>query len=146
MLRALAPGDENELWRIHSTPQVARWWDSPPPDFPWDEPESTRLTIEVAGAIGGLIQFWEESEPKYRHGALDIFLDPALHGRGLGSAALRTLARSLIEERGHHRMTVDPAAANVTAIRAMRRSASCPSESCAHMSATATGPAGTTPC
>lgn len=117
ILRPLAEGDEAELRRIHATPEVVRWWDVPEEDFPWDEPESTRLTIEVDGAVAGLIQFSEELEPKYRHAAIDIFLDPALHGRGLGTEALRRVVRHLIDDRGHHRITIDPAAANVAAIR-----------------------------
>jgi aminoglycoside 6'-N-acetyltransferase len=84
ILRPLAEGDEVELRRIHETPEVARWWDEPADGFPWtDDPEATRLTIEVDGAVAGMIQFSEELEPKYRHAAIDLFLDPALHGRGL---------------------------------------------------------------
>ena len=48
--------------------------------------------------------------------SLDIFLAPAHHGAGLGPEALRLAARWLIEERGHHRLTIDPAAANERAI------------------------------
>jgi aminoglycoside 6'-N-acetyltransferase len=118
ILRPLAAGDEAELRRIHATPEVACWWDEPDDTFPWDEPESTRLTIVVDGAIAGLIQFWEEPEPKYRHAGIDMFLDPALHGRGLGTEAVRRVVRQLIDERGHHRITIDPAAENVAAIRA----------------------------
>ncbi len=120
-LRPLAPGDEEELLRIHRTPEVARWWDVPADGFPWDEPEATRLTIELDGAIVGLIQFWEEPEPRYRHATIDLFVDPALHGRGIGSAALRRVVRQLIEERGHHRVTIDPAVANAAAIRAYEK-------------------------
>jgi RimJ/RimL family protein N-acetyltransferase len=116
-LRPLAPGDEAELRRIHGTPEVMRWWDVPDERFPWDEPESTRLTIEVDGAIAGLIQFHEELEPKYRHAAIDLFLDPALHGQGLGTQAVSRVVRHLIDDRGHHRLTIDPAAANAAAIR-----------------------------
>jgi aminoglycoside 6'-N-acetyltransferase len=121
VLRPLAEGDEDELRRIHATPEVARWWDLPDADFPWDEPESTRLTIEVDGAIAGLIQFSEELEPKYRHAGIDLFLDPALHGRGLGTEAVRRVVRHLIDDRGHHRITIDPAAANTAAIRAYEK-------------------------
>jgi aminoglycoside 6'-N-acetyltransferase len=117
-LRPLAREDEAELIRIHSTPEVARWWDVPADGFPWsDEPEATRLTIEVDGAAAGLIQFFEELEPRYRHAAIDVFVDPALHGRGVGTQALRLLVRQLIDERGHHRITIDPAADNAAAIR-----------------------------
>jgi RimJ/RimL family protein N-acetyltransferase len=120
-LRPVAEGDAAELRRIHATPEVVRWWDVPAEDFPWDEPESTRLTIEVDGAVAGLVQFYEEPDPKYRHAAVDLFLDPALHGRGLGTEALRRLVRHLIGERGHHRITVDPAAANAAAIRSYEK-------------------------
>lgn len=118
ILRPLAEGDEAELLRIHQTPEVMRWWDVPDKGFPWtDETDTTRLTIEVDGAVAGLIQFWEELDPKYRHAGIDVFLDPALHGRGLGTEAVGRVVRHLIDERGHHRITIDPAAANAAAIR-----------------------------
>ena len=121
-LRPLAAGDEAELLRIHRTPEVARWWGAPDVGFPWtDEPGSTRLTIEVDGAVAGLIQFSEELEPRYRHAAIDLFLDPALHRRGLGTEAVRRVVRHLIDDRGHHRITIDPAAANAAAIRAYEK-------------------------
>jgi aminoglycoside 6'-N-acetyltransferase len=121
ILRPLAKGDEAELLRIHATLEVTRWWDVPEPHFPWDEPESTRMTIEVDGVIAGLIQYTEVNEPKYRHAGIDLFLDPALHGRGYGSEAVRRVVRLLTGERGHHRITIDPAAANVAAIRAYEK-------------------------
>jgi aminoglycoside 6'-N-acetyltransferase len=122
ILRPLTEGDAAELRRIHATPAVARWWDLPDPDFPLaDEPEATRLTIEVDGAIAGMIQYWEEREPRYRHAGIDLFLDPAFHGRGLGTEAVRRVVRHLIEERGHHRITIDPATANAAAIRSYEK-------------------------
>ena len=120
-LRPLAKGDEAELRRIHATPEVVRWWDLPAEGFPWDEPESTRMTIEVDGAVAGLIQYFEELEPKYRHAGIDLFLDPALHGRGLGTEAVRRVVRHLIDDRGHHRITIDPATENAAAIRAYEK-------------------------
>lgn len=120
-LRPLTEGDEEELLRIHRTPEVARWWGLPEDGFPWDEPESTRFVIEVDGAVAGIIQYWEEPESKYRHAGVDLFLDPALHGQGLGSEAVHRVVRQLIEERGHHRVTIDPAAGNLAAIRAYEK-------------------------
>lgn len=120
-MRPLAKGDEAELLRIHSTPEVMRWWDVPDEAFPWDEPQSTRLTIVVDGAVAGLIQYWEELEPKYRHAGIDLFLDPAVHGRGYGTEAVRRVVRLLIDERGHHRVTIDPATENAAAIRAYEK-------------------------
>jgi RimJ/RimL family protein N-acetyltransferase len=121
VLRPLAESDQAELLRIHRTPEVLRWWDVPAEGFPWDEPGSTRWTIEVDGKVAGLIQLSEELEPKYRHASIDLFLDPALHGRGLGTEAVRRVVRHLIHDRGHHRVTIDPAAANTAAIRAYEK-------------------------
>jgi aminoglycoside 6'-N-acetyltransferase len=118
-LRPLAPADAPELLRIVQTPGVARWWGAPDPGFPLsDDPESVRLTIVVEGHVAGLIQYWEEPEPMYRHAAVDVFLDSPLCGRGLGTEAVRRVVALLIGERGHHRITIDPAAANARAIRA----------------------------
>jgi aminoglycoside 6'-N-acetyltransferase len=71
----------------------------------------------VDGQVAGMIQYWEETEPKYRHAGIDLFLDPALHGHGLGSEAVARVVRMLIDERGHHRITIDPATDNAAAIR-----------------------------
>ncbi len=117
-LRALVPDDADELLRIHQAPEVVAWWGEPEEAFPWEEPDSTRLTIEVDGAIAGLIQYQEETEPRYRHASIDLFLDPSFHGRGIGTEVVRRVAEHLIEERGHHRLTIDPATANLAAIRA----------------------------
>jgi aminoglycoside 6'-N-acetyltransferase len=121
ILRRLKASDEPELLRIHRTPEVMRWWGPPDDMFPWDDLEATRLTIVVDGAIAGLIQYSEETEPKYRHASIDLFLDPAYHGRGIGTEAVSRVARMLVEEHGHHRVTIDPAAANEPAIRAYEK-------------------------
>jgi aminoglycoside 6'-N-acetyltransferase len=70
--------------------------------------------------VAGSIQAAEESDPDYRHAAIDLFLGPAFQGIGLGQQAIRVLARWLFEERGHHRLTIDPSAANDRAIRTYR--------------------------
>lgn len=100
---------------------MARWWRAPSEAFPWDEPELRRLTVEVDGRVAGLVQYYEAPDPQYRHAAIDVFLDPALHGRGLGTEAIERAVRHLVEERGHHRVTTDPAAANAAAIRAYEK-------------------------
>ena len=55
--------------------------------------------------------------PDYRHAGIDLFLGPGHQGHGLGRDAIRTVTRWLFEERGHHRLTIDPSAANARAIR-----------------------------
>jgi aminoglycoside 6'-N-acetyltransferase len=120
-LRPLEAGDLPELRRIHATEEVARWW-GPPDDFaPLDDPELECMTVEVDGAVAGMLQISEETDPMYRHAGIDLFLDPAVHGRGAGTEAVRQAVRLLIDERGHHRITIDPAASNAAAIRAYEK-------------------------
>jgi aminoglycoside 6'-N-acetyltransferase len=122
VLRPLAPEHAAELRRIHAAPGVARAWGLPEDDFPLaDEPDVTRFTIVVDGAVAGMIQYGEELEPRYRHASIDLFLDPALQGHGLGTEAVRRVVRHLIDERGHHRITIDPATSNTAAIRAYEK-------------------------
>lgn len=75
------------------------------------------LTILAGDRVVGAIQWSEEEDPDYRHAGIDIYLDPAVHGRGLGPDAVRTLARHLIDAAGHHRLVIDPGADNQAAIR-----------------------------
>lgn len=109
--------DAPALRAIHSSPAVAEWWELPEPGFPMhDEPESTRFTIWHGDQIAGLIQYSEETEPKYRHASIDIFVAGTLHRRGIGSEALALVLAHLIDDRGHHRVTIDPAAHNEAAV------------------------------
>jgi RimJ/RimL family protein N-acetyltransferase len=107
------------LLRIRDTPEVrTRWGETPEaPDWPFDEPEITPFTVVLDAAIVGFIQYGEEETPSYRHASIDIFLDPAVHGRGVGRDAIWTLANHLIHERGHHRIVIDPAVDNTAAVR-----------------------------
>ncbi len=125
-LRPVAATDAFRLTEILTNPDVAVWWGS------WDLDRVQRevidatdgtvsYAIEVDGQVIGLIQYAEENDPDYRHASIDIFVDPAWHGHGLGSDAVRTLARYLFAERGHHRITIDPAAHNERAIRSYQR-------------------------
>ncbi len=122
-LRSTTPEDAPALAAILAEPEVARWWgdfdlervlddliDSEPTDLPF--------VIEHDGRIVGYIQAVEELEADFRHAGIDLFLRTDAQGRGLGPDAIRTLAIELIDGRGHHRLTIDPAADNVHAIAA----------------------------
>jgi RimJ/RimL family protein N-acetyltransferase len=108
-----------ELRRILGTPEVRRRWgdEAASPQWPFDDPTETRFAIVLGGAVCGMVQYGEENEPMYRHASIDIFLDPAVHGRHIGRDAVRTVARHLIDAREHHRVVIDPAVENVAAIR-----------------------------
>ena len=73
------------------------------------------------GELAGLLLLGEESYWMYRHASLDIAIATEHQGKGLGPEALRLAIRHLIEERGHHRFTIDPAAANERAIKTYSR-------------------------
>jgi aminoglycoside 6'-N-acetyltransferase len=112
-LRPLAEDDVEELNAILAQPGVREWWGTDP-----TVDDQDAFTVEVDGELAGWLGWYEENDPDYRHGGLDIFVAPAFHGRGLGREALRLGAAWLFEERGHHRIIIDPAAANARAIAA----------------------------
>jgi aminoglycoside 6'-N-acetyltransferase len=53
-----------------------------------------------------------EDEPDYRYTTMDIYLDPTLDDHGVGKDAIQTLPRHRINDHGHHRLEMDPAADN----------------------------------
>ena len=119
-LRSTVPGDGPALIAIRKTDEVRLHWRGE--DFEaefaddFNDNETFRLTIETAGRIIGLVQFAEESDADYRHASVDIYIDPAVHRRGYATEAISTLVDYLFDERGHHRLTIDPAADNTPAI------------------------------
>jgi len=125
-LRPVTPDDAAALAEILADPTVAPWWgtfDAEKLRHDVIEPPSevASFVIDVEGSVAGLIQYSEENEPDYRHAGIDIAVGSSWQGRGIGPDAIRTLARHLFEERGHHRLTIDPAVANDRAIRAYER-------------------------
>lgn len=121
-LRVAQEEDVAELARIRATPEVrARWRGGPDLAAEIREAIAERgleyLVVELDGRIAGAIQWAAEEDPEYRHASIDIFLDPAVHGRGAGEDAVRTLAVHLVDDEGFHRLVIDPAADNAKAIR-----------------------------
>jgi len=121
-LRPPAAADIPELVRIRRTPEVyARWRGgddlAAAVQEDIDEPGTIGYVIEVDRRVAGWIQWSAEEEPDYRHASLDVYVDPALHGRGVGTDAVRAVCRHLLHDLGHHRLTIDPAADNEPAIR-----------------------------
>ncbi len=124
-LRPIEEADRTPLRSILAEPGVARWWGTGSPEEavadlyePFPRPRSSsRWTAPWWAASRSP----REDDPDYRHAGIDLFLATACQGRGLGPEALRLAARYLFEVRGHHRLTIDPAAANTRAIRAYER-------------------------
>lgn len=98
-LRAATHDDVATLARIRSIPEVYQRWGGGD-DLLGDVSEGLTdsdvrlLVILYEDRVVGAIQWSEEDDPDYRHAGIDIYLDPAVHGQGLGSDAVRTLART----------------------------------------------------
>jgi aminoglycoside 6'-N-acetyltransferase len=126
-LRPAAAADAARFEEILSHPDVARWWaDAEEPvaaqvSYLLDPDEgTTTYAIElddVTDTVVGIELAFEEADPQYRHAGIDIAVHPDFQGRGLGADAIRALAGHLFEERGHHRLVIDPAADNESAIK-----------------------------
>jgi aminoglycoside 6'-N-acetyltransferase len=121
LLRRLEIADAAPLAAAGADPEVARWWPSITEEQlvakAEGRDESEAFAIEHDRELVGLIEFWENPDAEYRYANIDIFLDPRFHGRGLGRDAVQTMARWLVAERGHHRLTIDPTVENERAIR-----------------------------
>lgn len=125
VLRPLRVDDAARLAELAAHPDVARWWPG------LDEPElvekaggegnSTGFVVLLEGEPIGLAQYYEELDPEYRHAGIDLFLGSLYQGTGLGADTVRTLARHLVRDRGHHRLVIDPVAHNERAIRCYER-------------------------
>lgn len=115
VLRPVEPGDLPALLAILEEPDVSRWWRRDE----WeriDEQDAVTFAIVVDGEVRGCVQYSEETDPDYFSAAVDIFVGTAAQGRGVGPDAMRTLIAWLIDVRGHHRVTVDPALDNERAV------------------------------
>jgi aminoglycoside 6'-N-acetyltransferase len=128
-LRPARADDIDRLREILLQPEVVRWWGGPRDEPGFDvaadwldaDDSGAVFVIERDGRSVGSIQFDEELEPDYRHGTVDLFIEAAHQAQGIGPDAIRAVARYLFEVRGHHRLTIDPSAANERAIRAYSR-------------------------
>ena len=123
-IRDLVPEDLDLIVETLAAPSVSCWWPDYDRERVWREmfspdadDDEEWLAIEVDGRTVGLIGWYEEDEFEYRHAGMDLTLHPDFHDQGFGTDAVRTLARWLIEERGHHRLIIDPDVANARAVR-----------------------------
>jgi aminoglycoside 6'-N-acetyltransferase len=124
-LRPMTEADLPPLATMLSEPGVREWWFAPTVpklrEWMFGDEDARPFAIELDGTLIGLIVYYEEDDPEYRHATVDLSLGSAWLGQGLGTDALRTVARYLFEERGHHRITIDPAVDNERAVAAYRK-------------------------
>ena len=123
VLRPVRDDDLAPLLAMLVEPDVARWfggWDAARVQRDLLDPQDDEvvLAIEVEGEVAGVLMVGEEEEPDYRCVSIDLGLDGAHQGRGLGPEAMRLVIDHMIDARGHHRFSIDPAAGNDRAIRA----------------------------
>lgn len=119
-LRPANGRDADRVYEILSSPGVSEWW--PAGSVAQcreaiENPDVETFIIERREEPVGLIQYWEEPDDDYRHAGIDIAIHSRWQGQGFGPDAVRTLARYIFDELGHHRITIDPAAGNRRAIR-----------------------------
>jgi aminoglycoside 6'-N-acetyltransferase len=121
VVRPMQEPDVARLAEIAAEPEIwQRWGELSEADLRQKlarEEDVTALVVELDGEVAGLIQYHEETDPDYRHAGVDMFLAGTARGRGYGREALLLVAAHLFQERGHHRLTIDPAADNEPAIR-----------------------------
>jgi aminoglycoside 6'-N-acetyltransferase len=123
-LRPVTADDVPALTEFFAVPEVAEWWPGENGErlrAALEDGDGVGLVIELDGRMIGYTQYFEETDPDYRHATIDITLHPDFCNRGLGTDALRTLCRYLFDEQGHHRITIDPSAGNARAIASYRK-------------------------
>lgn len=123
-LRSGKEGDVPTLVAMFADPEVRGWWRTNEADkvrSRFDEDGLFGWVIEAEGEVVGWIQAYEEDDPEYRHAGIDLATSPSVHGTGVALDALRAVMGWLTGERGHHRLTIDPSAANARAIRAYEK-------------------------
>ncbi len=121
-LHRIAPSDLGALLELWSSDETVleRWPTWTPEDIEdllEGEEGEAGWWIRIDGDAVGFIQHYQELDDEYRHAGMDIFLVASAQGRGAGTDAVRTLARHLVHDLGHHRLIIDPAADNARAIR-----------------------------
>jgi aminoglycoside 6'-N-acetyltransferase len=120
-LRVATPADVDALVRIRECPEVFERWGGADLRVETldaiDDEDLEFLAIVHERRVVGAIQWAPSDDPQYPHASVDLYLDPAVHQRGLGTDAVRTLCAYLLGPAGFHRLVIDPAADNAAAIR-----------------------------
>jgi aminoglycoside 6'-N-acetyltransferase len=119
-LRPLAPGEDALLRRMAEHPDVQPWiGDDWPPVEPYTDLAWVIRRLDDDQPLG-YIETSEQNDPECRSANIDLFLGGDVTGRGIGREAIALVADHLFSVRGHHRLTIDPAAHNSRGIACYR--------------------------
>jgi len=120
-LAALSAAHHARLRELRREPEVVRWWQEARDDFLEQDTDVYKYAILLYGEVIGFAQWYEDTDPMYRHAGLDLFLGGAFQGKGLGTETVRLLCVHLVDERGFHRVVIDPEVENEAAIACYRK-------------------------
>ncbi|MBM4608518.1 GNAT family N-acetyltransferase [Rhodococcus hoagii] len=115
------PSHHARLREIHRLPEVSRWWKEPADDWPADDPDTVGYAVVVDDRVVGFAQWYQESDPEFRHAGLDLFLDGAVTGRAWEAKWCGGCAATSSTIAGFHRIVIDPESANAAAIACYRK-------------------------
>ncbi|GGL89941.1 GNAT family N-acetyltransferase [Micromonospora yangpuensis] len=135
LLRRIAPGDVDEMYALHSRPEVVANQAPPVPPEPsaietrcrlaesaWLVGETARLAIvdAASGAFAGSCGLGYP-EPGTGHATIGYALSPAFRGRGLATRAVRLLARWAFDSVGVARIGAGTVPDNTASHRVLQR-------------------------
>ncbi|WP_448630562.1 GNAT family N-acetyltransferase [Cellulomonas soli] len=137
LIRPATPADAPDVWRYRRLPEVSEWMTSRPADEPsfvatYLEPErlARTLLVERAGHVVGDLMVrvedaWAQTEAvecaRGVQAELGWSFDPAWHGQGLATEAVRRLLALCFEELGLRRVLANCFADNEPSWRLMER-------------------------
>lgn len=134
-LRPFAPEDATDLFALHSSAYVLRYWDSPPWTEPAraerflagcqkiaDEGSGARLVIERAsdGAFLGWCGL-TEFNPGHRSASLGYCLAEAAWGQGYATEAARALLQRALDALGLNRVQAEADTRNAASARVLEK-------------------------
>ena len=91
-LVACRPEHHPRLREIHLLPGVRRWWQDPSREWPDEDEDAVNYTVLLDERIIGFAQWYAQGTTGVPHAGLELFLDPAVQGRGSGRDRRRACA------------------------------------------------------
>ncbi|TXL61385.1 GNAT family N-acetyltransferase [Aeromicrobium terrae] len=136
-LRAARPDDADAIWQYRRLPEVGAWLTEIPTDLDayratFTDPGrlATTVIVELDGTIIGDFMLrvddaWAQAEVRDQargtQAELGSVLDPAFHGHGYATEAMRALLRVCFDDLGVRRVTANAFLANEASCRLMER-------------------------